>query len=337
MGAETGPGEVETGAGEVESGSVGIETGALRYVAWAEDDEPPDRTLEHLAHAGDTTDLLPPERAWRTILLTSGTSGPPKGASRGPPSISAAVAVLSVVPLRVRETVLPAVPLFHMWGFAHFALAQLLSSTLVLQRRFDPESALGAVDRHRVTCWPMVPIMLQRLLELPEETRRGHDCSTLRTVPVSGSALSGDLAVRFMDGFGDVVYNVYGSTEVAWATIATPYDLRVAPGTAGRPPYGTVVRICDVFPQEVEEALARHYGIAEAAVIGVDDERWGQRLEAFVVAAPHSGEGLDEQQVKEHVKANLARYKAPRAVVFVPELPRNPQGKVVKSRLQREG
>ncbi len=68
----------------------------------------------------------------------------------------------------------------------------------------------------------MVPVMVQRIMELPEETRRKYDLSSLKCVPLSGSALPGELANNFMDEFGDVVYNLYGSTEVAWATIATP-------------------------------------------------------------------------------------------------------------------
>ncbi len=97
----------------------------------------------------------------------------------------------------------------------------------------------------------MVPVMLQRILELEPERRERYDVSVLRVVPVSGSALPGELAARFMDAFGDVVYNLYGSTEVAWATIATPRDLRAAPGTAGRAPRGTVVKILDDDDREV--------------------------------------------------------------------------------------
>ena len=127
-----------------------------------------------------------------------------------------------------------AAPLFHSWGFAHFTLGWRSHSTYVLQRKFDPEGTLSAIAQHECTSCPMVPVMLQRILELPEEVRSKYDTSSLRTVPLSGSALPGDLAIKFMDEFGDVLYNLYGSTEVAWATIATPADLRAAPGTAGQ-------------------------------------------------------------------------------------------------------
>ncbi len=126
-----------------------------------------------------------------------------------------------------------------------------LSSTLVLQRRFDPEDTLRAVAEHRAQALVVVPVMLQRMLELPAERRRAHDTSSLRVIAASGSALPGPLATRVMDAFGDVLYNLYGSTEVAWTSIAAPADLRAAPGTAGRPPRGTVVRILSEKGEEM--------------------------------------------------------------------------------------
>ncbi len=93
--------------------------------------------------------------------------------------------------------------------------------------------------------------MLQRIMDLGEETIARYDVRALRVIALSGSALPGDLAIRAMDAFGEVVYNLYGSTEVAWATVATPEDLRAAPGTAGRPPMGTVVKLLDEEGREV--------------------------------------------------------------------------------------
>jgi fatty-acyl-CoA synthase len=202
-----------------------------------------------------------------------------------------------------------------------------------------------------------------------------------------------------MDHFGENLYNLYGSTEVAWATIATPEDLRAAPGTAGRPPLGTVVKLLDsegtevpagetgrifvgnemvfegytggggkeivgglmstgdvgrldpegrlfvegrddemivsggenVFPREVEDLLADHEAVVDVAVIGVEDEEFGHRLKAFVVTA--EGAEVSEDELKAHVKANLASYKTPREIAFLDELPRNATGKVLKREL----
>src|SRR3954470_24201015 len=175
------------------------------FVAYAdEDEEVSDPALEELIEAGDRSKPVPPDREGRQTILTSGTTGTPKGASRGSPGIGAAVAILSAIPLRGREKVLVAPPLFHQWGFAHFGLAMLTASTMVLRRKFDPENVLETVDREKVDALPLVPVMMQRILDLEDDQRRGYDTDSLRTVPVSGSALSGDLATRFMDEFGDV-------------------------------------------------------------------------------------------------------------------------------------
>jgi acyl-CoA synthetase (AMP-forming)/AMP-acid ligase II len=378
--------------------------GRKRFVGWSDSGErPEDPLLEDLIARGSTTELKPPAEKGRTVILTSGTTGTPKGAARKQPdSLEPVAALFSKIPLKARETTIIAAPMFHMWGLAHFLFALPLSSTLVLRRRLDPEDTLRAVAKHRATALVAVPVMLQRILQLPRETIESYDVRALKVIALSGSALPGELAIRAMDVFGDVLYNVYGTTEVAWATIATPADLRAAPGTAGTPPMGTVVKLLDgegreaprgesglifvsnelafdgytggggrevvdglmstgdighfdeagrlfvdgrddemivsggenVFPREVEDLLADHEGIEEAAVIGVDDEEFGQRLKAFVVARNGS---LDEEAVKAYVKDNLARYKVPREVVFLDELPRNATGKVLKRELHDIG
>ncbi len=361
-----------------------------------------DQRLEDLIERGDPSPLEPPAEHGRVVILTSGTTGTQKGAKRKQPdSMEPLAAMLSKIPLRARETTVIAAPMFHSWGYGHFTLAMPLASTLVLPRRFDPEGTLRAISQHRASTLAVVPVMLQRMLELPAETIERYDLSSLRVIAASGSALPGELATRVMDVFGDVLYNLYGSTEVAWATIATPQDLRAAPGTAGRPPLGTVVKLLDadgqevpmgqrgrifaanemvfdgytggggkeivrglmstgdmghfdsagrlfvdgrddemivsggenVFPREVEDLLATHEQIEEAAVIGVEDAEFGQRLKAFVV--PRDDAELSEEDIKEYVKRNLARFKVPRDVVFVAELPRNATGKVLKRELDK--
>jgi fatty-acyl-CoA synthase len=368
-----------------------------RFIAWADSDDPGDPTLEQLIAAGDESDLVPPANRGRVVILTSGTTGTPKGASRKQPdSLAPAAALFSKIPLHARETTMIAAPMFHSWGFAHFTLGMALSSTLMLRRKFDPEDTLAATAEGRATALVVVPVMLQRIMELAPETIAKYDLSALRVIAASGSTLPGELATKVMDTFGDVLYNLYGSTEVAWATIATPADLRAAPGTAGKPPRRTVVKLLDergrevppgdtgrifvnnellfdgytggggkdvidglmstgdvgyfdadghlfvagrddemivsggenVFPREVEDLLAKHAAIEDVAIVGVDDAQFGQRLKAFVVKRKDAS--LSEEDVKDYVKANLARYKVPREVVFMDELPRNATGKVLK-------
>ena len=375
--------------------------GRKRFIAWHDADEPAgDPRLEDLIRSGDASDVDAPSEKGRVVILTSGTTGSPKGAQRRQPeSLEPAAALFDMIPLRAREHTMLAAPMFHSWGFAHFTLGMALSSTLVMRRKFDPEDTLSAMAQHECTALVVVPVMLQRILELPAETIDRYDLRSLRVIAASGSALPGELAIRVMDRFGDVLYNLYGSTEVAWATIATPKDLREAPGTAGRPPRGTVVKLLDedghevppgetgrifvgnemamdeytggggkqvveglmssgdvgnfdehgrlfvagrddemivsggenVFPREVEDLLARHDAVCDVAVIGIVDEEFGQRLRAFVVVEP--GREPTEDELKDHVKANLARYKIPREIVFIDELPRNATGKVLKRAL----
>ncbi len=374
-----------------------------RFIAWEEREEGAQAehpTLEELISASSSDDLDPPEEHGRFIILTSGTTGTPKGAQRSQPEgLGTLAALLSKMPLRRRQTSMIAAPLFHSWGFTHFILGLPTASTLVLRRRFDPEDTLRATAEHRARVLAVVPVMMQRILQLPEEVRRRYDLSRLEVTAASGSALPGELATRWMDEFGDNLCNLYGSTEVAWATIATPEDMRAAPGTAGKPPHGTVVKILDeegeempqgetgrifvgnemafegytggggkeavgdllssgdvghfdedgrlfidgrddemivsggenVFPREVEDLLSDHEAVAEVAAIGVEDEEFGQRLRAFVVT--NDDIGVSEDELKSHVKANLARYKVPREIVFLDELPRNATGKVLKREL----
>jgi acyl-CoA synthetase (AMP-forming)/AMP-acid ligase II/uncharacterized membrane protein len=375
--------------------------GRKRVVAWHDSERTDDPTIDDLIGQGDPSDVVPPSQEGRAVILTSGTTGSPKGASRAnPQSLDPAVSLLATIPLKARQTAYIAAPLFHSWGFAHFTLGLILGSTYVLRRKFDPEQCLADIARYRCDSLVVVPVMMQRIMELPEDVRAKYDTSSLKVVAASGSALPGDLANDWMDAFGDTLYNLYGSTEVAWASIATPADMRAAPGTAGKPPRGTLVKLYDengaevpqgqtgrifvgnemlfegytgggtkdvigalmatgdvgrfdeggrlfvegrddemivsggenVFPKEVEDLLARHDAVAEAAALGVEDKDFGQRLRAFVVL--DRGKEVSEDDLKSYVKKNLARYKVPREIVFLDELPRNATGKVLKRELK---
>jgi fatty-acyl-CoA synthase len=368
-------------------------------LAWT-DGEPDGPTLESLIESQPGDDVSPAGRHGRIVILTSGTTGTPKGAPRSEAGIDAAVSLLSRMPLRYGWRTHVAAPLFHTWGFAHLALSMLLGSTVVLRRKFDPEGCLATAQDERCDSLVVIPVMLQRMMALPEETLHSYDLSRVKVVASSGSALPGDLALDWMNHFGDNLYNIYGSTEVAYASIATPRDLREAPSAAGKPPYATIVKILDpdgnelppgetgrifvgngllfegytggghkeivdglmstgdvgrfdengrlhvegrddemivsggenVFPKEVEDCLMRHESVVEVAAVGVPDQDFGTRLRAFVVVESE----ISEEQLKEWVKENLARYKVPRDIVFLPELPRNATGKVLKRELDTD-
>jgi acyl-CoA synthetase (AMP-forming)/AMP-acid ligase II len=171
-------------------------------------------SFDKLIDAAPDEALAPPSRPGRTIVLSSGTTGRPKGARRPPrPGLSSLVSILSRIPLRVHDTVLIEAPLFHTWGYAALQISAALRATIVLRRRFRPEETLRAVAEHDCTALFAVPVMAQRLLELPARpVGRG---GSLRVVALSGSALPGGMATAFMDVYGDVLYNLYGSTEVS--------------------------------------------------------------------------------------------------------------------------
>jgi acyl-CoA synthetase (AMP-forming)/AMP-acid ligase II len=229
----------------------GVDEGMARVVAWA-DGAVEGPTLDSLIAANPDSDHKPPPDKPRFVILTSGTTGTPKGAQRSSPDgLLAMAALIDKIPYRARDTMMIAAPLFHSWGFFHFVMSLSTSATMVLRRKFDEEETLRAVQDHRAQVLAVVPVMLQRILRLPEEILAAYDLSSLRITSASGSALPGELATEWMDRFGDNVYNLYGSTEVAYATVATPEDLRAAPGTAGRPPRGTVVRLFGEDGREV--------------------------------------------------------------------------------------
>lgn len=224
-------------------------------------------TLDDLIAEGAGRHPDKPERASRTVILTSGTTGTPKGASRDTSdSAGAALGFIARVPLKIRDITFVAAPGFHAWGAAHLAAGLLLGSTVILQRRFDPEAVLAAIDMHRVRTLAVVPVMLQRILELPEDVRRRYNTSSLEVVASSGSALPGPLATRWMDAFGDNLYNTYGSTEVSIATVADPKQLRATEGTAGTPLRGSTIKLFDDQGHEVKPGESGRIFVGNSAL-----------------------------------------------------------------------
>ncbi|MFL6086957.1 MAG: acyl-CoA ligase FadD12 [Mycobacterium sp.] len=375
---------------------------AMRIIAWT-DGHQDGLTVERMIaeHAGRE-----PKRAAtksKVILLTSGTTGSPKGAKHsggadGGPGILKAI--LDRTPWRAEEAVVVVAPMFHAWGFSQLVFAASMACTVVTRRKFDPEATLELIDRHRATGLCVVPVMFDRIMELPDEVRNKYSGRSLRFAAASGSRMRPDVVIKFMDQFGDVIYNNYNATEAGMIATATPQDLRAAPDTAGKPAGGTEIRILDsdfnevprgevgsiyvrnssqfdgytsgktkdfhegfmssgdvgyldnagrlfvvgrddemivsggenVYPIEVEKTLAAHPEVAEASVIGVDDDQFGQRLAAFVVLT--DGAAATPDVLKQHVRENLANYKVPRDITILDELPRGSTGKIVRRELQ---
>ena len=378
--------------------------GKLRALATTPDGEDSGSTDETLADLIAAHSKSAPPKASKhssIIILTSGTTGTPKGANRStPPTLAPIGGILSHVPFKANEvTSLPA-PMFHALGFLHATIGMFLGSTLVLHGKFKPAGVLEDIEKHKVTAVVVVPVMLARILDALEKMDKKPDLSSLRIIFASGSALGADLAERTLKDIGPVIYNMYGSTEIAFATIAEPKHLQHNSSTAGPVVKGVRVKIFDengkelpqgdvgrifvgttfpfegytgggkkqiidgmlssgdvgyfdehgllyisgrddemivsggenVFPAEVEDCISGHPDVVEATAIGVEDKEWGHRLRAFVVKKQNAD--VDEATIKNHVKDQLAKYKVPREVIFLDELPRNPTGKILKRELR---
>jgi acyl-CoA synthetase (AMP-forming)/AMP-acid ligase II len=367
-----------------------------RVVAWTDHPENHDTTVEKLiaTRIGNRPDKA--DRKSRLILLTSGTTGNPKGAKHSGGGSAELKAILDRVPWHTEETTVVVAPMFHAWGFSQLVFAASLGCTVVTRRKFDPEATLDLVDRYQATGLCVVPVMFDRIMDLPDDVRRRYSGRSLRFATASGSRMRPDVVTGFMDEFGDIIYNNYNATEAGMIATATPADLRAAPDTAGKPAVGTEIRILDadhrpvatgevgqifvrnsnrfdgytsgagrnfhdgfmasgdvgrldeagrlyvvgrddemivsggenVYPIEVEKTLAAHPNVAEATVLGVDDEQYGQRLVAFVVLAQAGSATVDV--LKQHVRDNLANYKVPREIVVLDELPHSSTGKIAR-------
>ncbi len=339
----------------------------------------------------------------RIVLLTSGTTGTPKGVPRTPQLRSAVgvwVTILDRTRLRTGSRISVAMPMFHGLGLGMLMLTFALGGTVLTRREFDAEAALAQASLHRADAFTAVPVVLARILDLPEQVRARNPLPYLRTVISSGDRLDPTVGQRFMDAYGDILYNGYGSTEVGIGALATPADLREAPETVGRPVVGCPVRIFNkndrpvgprvtgrifvggeltsegytdgaakavvngmtstgdmgyldnagrlfivgreddmiisggenVYPRAVENALAQHPAVADSVVIGVPDERFGQRLAAFVVARP--GGEIEVAGLRDYLKGRVSRFEQPRDINIVDSIPRNPTGKVLRRELR---
>ena len=381
--------------------------GKLRALGTNPDaDEPSgstDETLEELIARSSKEPAPKAGKHASIIILTSGTTGTPKGANRStPPTLAPVGGILSHVPFKAGEvTSLPS-PMFHALGYLHGTLGMFLGSTLLLRRKFKPPLVLEDIEKHKATAMVVVPVMLSRILDAVEKMDNKPDLSSLQVVFVSGSAIGcragqpraqgprpGHLQHVRLDR--DRVRHDRRSPSTSSATprrsarwsrasrsrssTKTARSCRRArsagSSSATRFPFegytgGGNKQIIDgllssgdvgyfdehgllyisgrddemivsggenVFPAEVEDCISG----ASRGGGGHRDRRRGQGV-GPPAARLRGQEGQDAEPGRghrqAHVRDQLARYKVPREVVFLDELPRNPTGKILKRELR---
>lgn len=340
------------------------------------------------------------------VVYTSGTTGRPKGAVRNLTGfgLKELSRILERLPLMAGERHLIVCPLYHSGAQVFALLMAALGATIHLLPHFDAEQTLRYLSRFAINSIFVGPTMIHRLVSLPEALSQDNPLPALR-VMISGAApFPQALRERAMRRFGaEVIFDFYGATEMGWVTLIGAQELRLKPGSVGRPIAGQRVHILDdqgqalgpgqtglvyveneqimsgylnneqattdakrggwltvedlghldedgylyidgrardmiisggvnLYPTEIEEALAMHPNIEEVSVIGVPDPEWGERLVAVVVVQDRTS--FTPEELISFARASLSSYKIPRQWELVDELPRNPTGKVVKRQLR---
>jgi fatty-acyl-CoA synthase len=345
------------------------------------------------------------------MLYSSGTTGRPKGIKPhllpiqvDQPGEPLVALLASAFKITAADVYLSPAPVYHAAPLKWCTAVQALGGTVVLMERFDAEKALAAIQRYRVTITQVVPTMFVRMLQLPEESRKAYDVSSMRVAVHAAAPCPPDVKDAMINWWGPILTEYYGATEMHGLTLITTAEWTRKRGSVGKAALG-VVHICDddgnelpagevgtiyferdvvpfeyhndpektaasrhaahqnwstvgdvgyldgdgylyitdrkafmiisggvnIYPQEVENTLALHPKILDVAVIGVPDAEMGEQVKA-VVQLRAGVTPCDElaTEIIAYVRDRIARYKAPKSVDFVSELPRSATGKLVK-------
>lgn len=324
----------------------------------------------------------------KLVLLTGGTTGNAKEAAHKPSLfnyLDPFSGFLTRLKILNYHTAYIATPIYHGYGVAVLLLFCALGKKMVIHRGFDAEKACRLIREHQVDVVTVVPLMLHKMLKSNVD-----DLKSLSCIASGGAELNPKLVKETLRQLGDVLYNLYGTSEAGLNIIAAPQDLIYSAHTIGRKIEGVRLVIVDdlkeeveigkvgqfciknkwslrnvtwietgdlgyrdekgyyflcgradsmivsagenVYPLEVEQVLLTHPGVEDAAVIGIRDEHFGQRLKAFVLLAPYAD--TTREELFEWLRPRLARFQLPKEIIFVDHLPYTPLGKLDKKLLK---
>jgi fatty-acyl-CoA synthase/long-chain acyl-CoA synthetase len=199
-----------------------------------------------------------------SMIYTAGTTGKPKGARRRATEQASVLPRLEALDVAREHVHLVAGPLYHSAPGAFALYTHLFGGTVVVLPRFDPEAALAAIARHRCTSTFMAPLLLKRIVELPEAVRARYDVSSMQVIVVAAAPCPMKVKEDVLRYFGPVLYEFYGSTELGVNTVLRPEDVLRKPGSCGRAAPGVQLAILDdagrpVKSGEPGELFVRRY------------------------------------------------------------------------------
>lgn len=322
------------------------------------------------------------------VVMTGGTTGLPKPASRKPSIFSFLppfVALLCQIHLDRYRSVYIATPIYHGFGLASLLIGIVLGAEMYVTQRFDAAQSCRLIARNQIEAVTLVPLMLQRLLKYDPGS-----LSSLQRILSGGAALSPVLARETLDRLGPKLFNLYGTSEAGFCIMGTPAILSRKPESIGQPVQGVRAKIVDdsdqevgdgaigrlcirsawstsqkhwietgdrayrdpqgniflcgrvddmivsggenVYPIELENILIQHPDIDSAAVFGIADQEFGQRLKAVVIRKKDTV--LDQSSLFNWLKPRIARYQMPAVIEFRDQLPYTPLGKLDKKALR---
>ena len=367
-----------------------------------------------LARQSDTP--IADQSAGQTMLYSSGTTGRPKGVRPKPPEDPSPTTPVALMGLAMMGAGMPAdgsivylspAPLYHAAPIGWASTVHRLGGTVVIMEKFEPEAALQAIERYRVTDSQWVPTHFGRMLKLPDEVKAHFDLSSHRRAIHAAAPCPVPIKQAMIDWWGPIILEYYAGSEGIGMTFVDSANWLARPGTVGKAIFGTL-HVCgpnaeelapgedgliyfenavlpsyhndpektadamhpagwmtlgdighvdeegylfltdrkshmiisggvNIYPQEIENLLASHPKVMDAAVIGAPDADLGEQVVAVVqpVDMAEPGPAL-EAELRAYLAPQLARHKIPRLFEFRADLPREANGKLYKRELRDE-